>query len=243
MQNGQQDGTFKRIVNFGDNKEYRVSTSGDVQTRTLPGSQTQKNRIGEDWRDKKVTMQRTDNYGRYYFGTGIKVNGELKNQRVHRLVAENFIRKIEKGEQVNHIDGNRRNNHVSNLEIVTPMQNMANASKRGVFSKALLNGKIKKDDLLGIIFMINSGEKNNVIAKKFNIDPSNISKLRHKNNNLYKEYHHLLKDFKEDHTLRDKNKDIIKLYKQGKTRLYLSKKFKLGMTMVGEIIRSHLKLG
>lgn len=39
-------------------------------------------------------------------------------QYVHRIVAEAFIGKIPKGYHVHHIDGNRLNNHVSNLQII-----------------------------------------------------------------------------------------------------------------------------
>lgn len=43
---------------------------------------------------------------------------ERKLHRIHRLVAETFIRRIEEGEEVDHIDGNSVNNAVSNLRIV-----------------------------------------------------------------------------------------------------------------------------
>jgi hypothetical protein len=43
---------------------------------------------------------------------------ERKPHRVHRLVAETFIRRLEDGEEVDHIDGNSVNNAVSNLRIV-----------------------------------------------------------------------------------------------------------------------------
>ena len=43
---------------------------------------------------------------------------ERKLHRVHRLVAETFIRRIEDDEEVDHIDGNSVNNVVSNLRIV-----------------------------------------------------------------------------------------------------------------------------
>lgn len=57
-----------------------------------------------------------------------------KHIRVHRLVAEHFIPNpdILKFTQVNHIDGNKLNNHVNNLEWVTPAQNMQHAVATGL---------------------------------------------------------------------------------------------------------------
>lgn len=43
-------------------------------------------------------------------------NGQKTTQRVHRLVAEAFLPQSPNLDQVNHIDGCRSNNHISNLE-------------------------------------------------------------------------------------------------------------------------------
>jgi len=50
-----------------------------------------------------------------------------KPYRLHRLVAKAFLENYSEELQVNHIDGNKENNDVSNLEMVTASQNMYHA--------------------------------------------------------------------------------------------------------------------
>jgi hypothetical protein len=53
---------------------------------------------------------------------------------IHRLVAEHFVKRADSNMQVNHIDGNKLNNHASNLEWVTGSDNIKHAIKSGLLA-------------------------------------------------------------------------------------------------------------
>lgn len=56
------------------------------------------------------------------------------NKYVHVLVAEHFLGGVPEGMQVNHIDGNKANNHVTNLEFVSCHENMKHAAATGLIN-------------------------------------------------------------------------------------------------------------
>lgn len=67
-----------------------------------------------------------DGYLKYAFTTGKGTYNVL----VHRLVHEIFVGPIPEGMTVDHIDGDRTNNHFSNLQLMTPVDNIVKGNAR-----------------------------------------------------------------------------------------------------------------
>lgn len=61
-------------------------------------------------------------------------NGLRKDLKIHRLVAIAYIKNPMNKPQVNHIDGNKLNNELSNLEWVTNSENLKHAYKNGLIT-------------------------------------------------------------------------------------------------------------
>lgn len=62
------------------------------------------------------------------------VNVNCINTLVHRIVAQVFLSKDEHQTQINHKDGNKANNHVSNLEWCTPKENIQHGIRTGLIN-------------------------------------------------------------------------------------------------------------
>ena len=60
----------------------------------------------------------------------VKLNG--KNFYRHKVIAECFLGKRPEGYTVNHIDGNKLNNNLSNLEYISRVDNYKHALKKGL---------------------------------------------------------------------------------------------------------------
>lgn len=101
-----------------------------------------------------------------YFRTGI-----------HRLVAQAFIPNPENKPEVNHIDGNKQNNHVSNLEWTTRSENEKHAYDSGLHCKKGEKNsmaKLTEREVLEIRYLYEQGESIENLTNKYSITFSGI---------------------------------------------------------------------
>lgn len=96
------------------NPNYRVNELGEVYS----------------FRQNKVLSPKVNHDG--YLRIQLWDRGKCEFVSIHRLVAEAFIPNEEGKPFVNHIDGDKQNNSVENLEWCTQKENIAHAWKTGL---------------------------------------------------------------------------------------------------------------
>lgn len=107
----------------------------------------------ERYKHKQWILKQYEDKNGYMYVT-LQKDKKRKTIKVHRLVAEHFIPNPNNYPCVNHIDSNRKNNDVFNLEWVTHKQNMEHAVKNHRFDNmAKLNSeRMKGNKLNGYIY-------------------------------------------------------------------------------------------
>ena len=83
-------------------------------------------------REFRLLNIRRDKHGYIHYYIRDLSTGKRKDFKGHRLVAEYFIDNPNNYPIVNHIDGNKTNNHIENLEWSTYSQNNIHAYKNGL---------------------------------------------------------------------------------------------------------------
>ena len=168
--------TWRSIAGYeGD---YEVSDFGRVRSldRVVNGSRWQIRLNGKVLRPSLASG---------YQKVCLKQNGPHKQFLVHRLVAASFIGPCPVGRQVNHVDGCKLNNRLSNLEYVTGCENMQHASRAGLLKVMCganhYRAKLTDRDVLDIrAAYAAGGVTHRKLADKYGVDKANIHHIIHR---------------------------------------------------------------
>lgn len=99
-------------------------------------------------------------------------NYNKKSFAIHRLVARHFMLNKNNKPQINHIDGNKQNNYINNLEFVTALENKKHASRLGLIAQGEKHhsAKLKEKDVVKIRSLIKDFKNTKLkkmMAKKY----------------------------------------------------------------------------
>lgn len=119
-----------------------------------------------------------------YHAVNLSHKGNVKHCFVHRLVAEAYVENPDQKDYVNHKDGNKLNNHYTNLEWVTFSENIQHAFETGL-NKGLVgveNGRalLNDEQVAEIYKRLQAGEKSIDLAKEFGVERTTIGNIKRK---------------------------------------------------------------
>ena len=162
---------------------YQASTHGRIKANvrlrrgvTKNGKETQR-RI-----DEKILKQAPHTAGYLCLSLTKEGGAKARSMLVHRMVAVTFIDNPENLPWVNHKDGNKKNNHVENLEWCTPTYNIMHALGAGFIP--ILRGsqrataKLNEEKVHVIKKMMLLGFTNEKLAELFEVSTAPISYIR-----------------------------------------------------------------
>jgi hypothetical protein len=152
-----------KLIYKGEETTYTISDTGEVFNK----------------KNKKMKLRITPNG---YVQLCLRINKTYFYVYAHRAVYESFIGPIPTGLEINHIDGNKLNNSLSNLEAITPKENKRHAWDTGLayhhnpHERYHVQKKLEKDIPLDMVEEIckalESPDSTYLeIAEKFKIEP------------------------------------------------------------------------
>lgn len=149
----------------GYDGKYQVSTFGRVKS----------------FKNKKTIILKTYMSGKGYIYVDLCKNSIYTKTGVHRLVAKAFIDNLDNLPEVNHEDGDKTNNHVSNLNWKDGKGQMKHARDVLGFNQDGENShraKMTESQVLEMISLYNTGEYSFIkLSKKYNVHHGHLCSI------------------------------------------------------------------
>jgi hypothetical protein len=123
-----------------------------------------------------------------FYNVSLRVGGKKRSYLVHKLTAEYFIpRDNEDQSVVIHLDWNKQNNHISNLQWVTREESYKRMHQllqetRKKTGKMVTSSKLSPEDVSVLKGLLAKGVKQSVIAKLFCISEMQVTRIKRNEN-------------------------------------------------------------
>jgi hypothetical protein len=151
---------------IGYENDYEISSSGNIRSK----ERYRKNRNG--YMLVKSQIIKPHNHPKGYLRITLARNNTKANFFVHRLVAQAFIPNLENLPQINHKDGNKKNNSIENLEWCDNNYNRYHAVVNNLHSTLL-----KKED---VKYIRESSQNSYELANLFKVTRQHINRIKRK---------------------------------------------------------------
>lgn len=210
---------WAKIEGFGngDNRYYKVSNSGEVYSAYKQGI-------------LKPSLA-TGGYPRVHLRDK---GGKSKHRYIHHLVAEYFVPNPHNLPNINHIDGDKTNNHYTNLEWCTQKHNIHTAIESGTFSVSKDRFKTSKtavrltpDQKQDIKDKVCSGRTKASVAREYDVSWRSISNIV-KNTSGKPSSRYIFTD--------DEAMNIRKEKREGATNKELASKYKVKEVIIDRLV-------
>lgn len=119
--------------------------------------------------------------GKGYMILGLRVDGKSKCKSVHRIVAECYLDNPENLSDVDHIDGDRLNNHISNLRWVTHGDNIKHSyrlNNRSASGDDNANSKYCEEEIIKVCWLLERGCSCKYVSEMSDVSYSTIRKIK-----------------------------------------------------------------
>ncbi len=171
---------WRDVVDYED--RYEVSSAGQVRTKERQGFHPKNKHGGTHFFKVYSRLKKTtpDKYG--YLQVALANDEGNKTVTVHRLVARAFVPGQTAKLQVNHKNGNRKDNRAHNLEWVTASENVRHTfavlGRVGLKGESNGSSKLTETKVRVIRKLLSTGLRQKDIAARFGVKQTVISSIK-----------------------------------------------------------------